>query len=57
MEATIMLRYMLGLYWDNGKENGSYYSNIGFYESVSTLVSGYADESSIVVILRSHQDF
>ena len=51
------MRYMLGLYWDSGKEKGSYYSNIGFYESVSTLVSGYADESSIVVILRSHQDF
>ena len=23
--------YVLGLYWDNGKENGSYSSNIGLY--------------------------
>ena len=22
---------MLGLYWDNGKENGHYYSILGFY--------------------------
>ena len=33
MEATIMgyigiLGYVLGLYWDNGKENGTYY--LGF---------------------------
>ena len=26
METTIMgyMRYILGLYWDNGKENGNY---------------------------------
>ena len=35
---------MLGLYWDNGKENGNYYSILGFLQRpinrmVSTLVS------------------
>ena len=34
MEATIMfyigiIGYILGLYWDNGKENGNYYSILG----------------------------
>ena len=31
METTIMgfIGYIMGLYWDNGKENGNYYS-IGF---------------------------
>ena len=30
MESTIMgcIRYILGLYWDNGKENGKYYNGI-----------------------------
>ena len=42
MEATIMvyirsIGYILGLYWDNGKENGSYYTiyNYSYYSSYS----------------------
>ena len=32
METTIMgfIGYRMGLYWDNGKENGNYYSILGF---------------------------
>ena len=32
METTIMgfIGYILGLYWDNGKENGNYYLGVGF---------------------------
>ena len=36
METTIMglyrdyIGYILGLYWDNGKENGNYYIKIGY---------------------------
>ena len=35
METTIMgyigiIGYMLGLYWDNGKENGNYYLGFRF---------------------------
>ena len=31
METTIMgyIGYILGLYWDNGKENGNYCSIVG----------------------------
>ena len=30
METTIgIIGYILGFYWDNGKENGNYYSIIG----------------------------
>ena len=30
MKSTIMgyIRYLLGLYWDNGKENEKYYNGI-----------------------------
>ena len=36
METTIMgyiglYRVILGLYWDNGKENGNYYSYVVLY--------------------------
>ena len=32
METTIMgfIGYIMGLYWDNGKENGNYCSILGF---------------------------
>ena len=33
METTTMglgFRVILGLYWDNGKENGNYYSIVGY---------------------------
>ena len=32
MEATIkgFIGYMMGLFWDNGKENGNYYSILGY---------------------------
>ena len=32
LETTIRgsIGYILGLYWDNGKENGNYYSTLGY---------------------------
>ena len=32
METTRIgfIGYIMGLYWDNGKENGNYYSILGF---------------------------
>ena len=27
----VYMRVILGLYWDNGKENGNYYSILGLY--------------------------
>ena len=53
METTIMgyIRIILGLYWDNGKENGNYYNGlywdyIGFYigimeKKMETTIMGY----------------
>ena len=31
MEATVLYWGILGLYWDNGEENGSYYNMLGVY--------------------------
>ena len=31
METTIGIRVILGLYWDNGKENGNYCSILGLH--------------------------
>ena len=38
METTIMgyIRIILGLYWDNGKENGNYYE-----KKMETTIMGY----------------
>ena len=53
METTIMgyIGVILGLYWDNGKENGNYYNGlywgyIGFYigimeKKMETTTMGY----------------
>ena len=30
-QCTIIYRSILGLYWDNGKENGNYYGIFGLY--------------------------
>ena len=40
MESTIMgyIRYILGLYWDNGKENGKYYN--GMYKVYFGVILG-----------------
>ena len=42
METTIIL----GLYWDNGKENGNYYSLSGLYWG-ETLKSGHLRKNGI----------
>ena len=40
METTIMgfIGYMMGLFWDNGKVNGSYYK--GFYRVYDGVILG-----------------
>ena len=40
METTIMgfIGHIMGLYWDNGKENGNYYN--GFYRAYNGAILG-----------------
>ena len=43
METTTMglgFRVILGIYWDNGKENGSYYSIQGLYRDYILIPIG-----------------
>ena len=43
METTGIIGYILGLYWDNGKENGNYRDHRGYIGIIGYILGLYWD--------------
>ena len=38
-----IIGFILGFYWDNGKENGNYRNHSGFYRDYRVYIGSYSD--------------